>query len=166
MVNSGKRVIGCLVTEASQTAFPAVLQEADDTNNVITADKASASAHFNAAACPTKCCDSEPCLGAAEPKGPCSVPREGICLGRKDGSTVHPRNEGRRSRGCEAKSMAAKKEGQGISLVALDKAHPKQAMCGVRGIWVSLSARRQGVASHLLDAARHVSCATPNYSVV
>lgn len=32
------------------------------------------------------------------------------------------------------------------------------AVCGVRGIWVSLSERRKGVASHLLDAMRKTFC--------
>jgi hypothetical protein len=31
------------------------------------------------------------------------------------------------------------------------------AVCGVRGIWVSCSERRKGIASHLLDAIRYIS---------
>jgi hypothetical protein len=31
------------------------------------------------------------------------------------------------------------------------------AVCGVRGIWVSCSERRKGIASHLLDAMRYIS---------
>ena len=38
--------------------------------------------------------------------------------------------------------------------LAVDRGSPQEAGCGVRGIWVSLEARRQGVASKLLDTAR------------
>ena len=48
------------------------------------------------------------------------------------------------------------------SVLSVDESQPREAVCGVRGIWVSVEARRKGIASQLLDAARHdpsVSCA-------
>lgn len=40
------------------------------------------------------------------------------------------------------------------AVLAVDKSQPQPAEVGVRGIWVSLEARRTGIATHLLDAAR------------
>ena len=48
------------------------------------------------------------------------------------------------------------------AVLSVDESQPREAICGVRGIWVSMEARRKGIASQLLDAARHapsVSCA-------
>lgn len=39
-------------------------------------------------------------------------------------------------------------------LLGVDKAHPREAVCGVKGIWVSHAARRAGIATQLLDSAR------------
>lgn len=39
--------------------------------------------------------------------------------------------------------------------VAADEGRPRRAACGVRVMWVSASARRLGIASRLMDAARH-----------
>ena len=38
--------------------------------------------------------------------------------------------------------------------VAADEGRPRRAACGVRVMWVSAGARRQGIASRLMDAAR------------
>ena len=38
--------------------------------------------------------------------------------------------------------------------VAADECRPRRAACGVRVMWVSAGARRQGIASRLMDAAR------------
>lgn len=48
--------------------------------------------------------------------------------------------------------------GQGNSapavLLAIDDSRHREAVCGVKGVWVSQSARRSRVATDLLDAAR------------
>ena len=41
----------------------------------------------------------------------------------------------------------------------VDDSEPVQALAGVRVIWTSVEARRQGIASRLLDLARWASCA-------
>ena len=41
------------------------------------------------------------------------------------------------------------------AVLSVDESQPREAICGVRGIWVSVEARRKGIASQLLDAARH-----------
>jgi hypothetical protein len=38
--------------------------------------------------------------------------------------------------------------------VRVDESAPLRALCGVRVVWASVEARRQGVASKLLDLAR------------
>ena len=44
--------------------------------------------------------------------------------------------------------------------VAADEGRPRRAACGVRVMWVSAGARRQGIASRLMDAARRAFIVT------
>lgn len=50
---------------------------------------------------------------------------------------------------------AARASGLARAAVVADEGRPRRAACGVRVMWVSAGARRQGVASRLMDAARH-----------
>ena len=47
------------------------------------------------------------------------------------------------------------------ALVRVDESAPLRALCGVRVVWTSMEARRQGVASKLLDLARWDTALTP-----
>lgn len=180
MVSNEKRVTGCLVTQTMVTAFPAIIgneggdeQATEGLRRPLVAESQSL---------PAECCliedgktgfsqmDSTPAAqsgtaaelseaGSRQQLSNDELPalRESI-ISKQHAADRQPEamsSASTASQGCRESVLHPEKRQRNEEvLMGIDAACPRQAVCGVKGIWVSSAARRVGVASQLLDSAR------------
>ena len=177
MVSSEKRVIGCLVIQNTITAYPAIVgSEGTDQVSKEAVQAIAEGQNGNEATEQVRPGRSDPQECGNHSKIDESAAADSPSLA--DQHVKHENSlEGKASslKSCNAdtrcKPLAAlmapkprlkpalqhgkKKQRSDEALLGVDTARAELAMAGVKGIWVSLTARRGGVASQLLDSARY-----------
>lgn len=130
-ISASKKIVGCVVAERIESAFPIVPHDQGDSKAVVTQGRTSS--NLDSPSNRLK-------LSVAKPKSSTQLLWGGWKFTREVVNRKKSRNDGQQDLG---RAILCSKEGV-------------PAVCGVRGIWVSRSERRKGVASHLLDAMRLV----------
>lgn len=136
-ISASKKIVGCVVAERINSAFPIVPHDREDSKSLDTQRVTPKLSNFR------KESGELPALSGVELSQERPKPSKQLLWGgwkfsrevvnRKKSQNDYPH--------VLARAIMCSKAGV-------------PAVCGVRGIWVSRSERRKGVASHLLDAMR------------
>lgn len=123
-ISASKKIVGCVVAERIESAFPIVPSDQGDSK--VHCDLVSSANRLK--------------LSEKKSKSSTQLLWGGWKFNREVVNRKKARNDNQQDLG---RAILCSKSGV-------------PAVCGVRGIWVSRSERRKGVASHLLDAMRLV----------